>query len=130
VGWAVRGALVAAGGVAAAWLAWAGASEWGAYNSRCHPTPRMPVERSQAIKREMMSKAGIPWEARGGYELDHVVPLCLGGSNSRSNLQLQTMVDARRKDRMEAAACHRICDEGIGSPAERAAAFLKMEGLR
>jgi hypothetical protein len=37
------------------------------------------------------------------YELDHIVPLILGGSNDRSNLQLQPWDEARRKDADEIA---------------------------
>lgn len=42
------------------------------------------------------------------YELDHIIPLCLGGSNDRTNLQLQLWPDARRKDEMEWTLCDAV----------------------
>jgi hypothetical protein len=70
----------------------------------CAPTPRMPYEQSRAIKESM-----IPFgHSMREYELDHIVPLCMGGTNDRSNLQLQTWADADRKDIDEAALCDMV----------------------
>jgi hypothetical protein len=74
----------------------------------CTPTPRMSYEQSHAIKRSMLP----PGHTLAEYELDHTVPLCLGGSNDRSNLQLQTWGDAKRKDLDEAAVCQMV-REGV-----------------
>lgn len=68
-----------------------------AWAEDCTPTPRMPVEQSQAIKRSMLPPGG---EMRD-FELDHIRPLALGGSNDRSNLQLQPWPEAKRKDALE-----------------------------
>jgi hypothetical protein len=67
-------------------------------------TPRMPYEQSSAIKRSMLP----PGTAMGDWELDHCRPLCLGGSNERSNLQLQPWPEARQKDADEIAACKAV----------------------
>lgn len=75
----------------------------GAAHAQC-PTPRMPREQSAAIKRSLLP----PGARMGDYELDHVVPLCLCGSNDRENLQLQPWSDARRKDELEAALCRAV----------------------
>jgi hypothetical protein len=61
----------------------------------------MPYSQSSAIKRSLIP-AG---HSMSEYELDHIVPLCMGGSNDRSNLQLQTWADAERKDKDEVALC-------------------------
>ena len=61
----------------------------------------MPEEQSQAIKRSLIPAGHTMAE----YELDHIVPLCMGGSNDRSNLQLQTWPDAKLKDVDEGALC-------------------------
>jgi hypothetical protein len=79
----------------------------------CSPTPRMPYEQSRAIKQSMLP----PGHLLSEYELDHRIPLCMGGSNDRSNLQLQTWPDAKRKDDDEIALCELVqrgvltCDE-------------------
>lgn len=79
----------------------------------CPATPRMPEWQSSAIKRSMLP----PGHSASEYELDHIVPLCMGGSNDRSNLQLQTWADAMLKDKDEVALCVLVregaltCDE-------------------
>ncbi|WP_394416142.1 HNH endonuclease [Roseateles sp. BYS78W] len=40
-----------------------------------------------------------------GYVVDHVVPLCAGGADAMSNMQWQTIADAKAKDRDERAQC-------------------------
>jgi hypothetical protein len=66
---------------------------------------RMPQAESSAIKRSMLPRGHSAAE----YELDHIVPLCLGGSNNSSNLQLQTWDRARAKDELEVKACRMVC---------------------
>lgn len=46
---------------------------------------------------------------RHGYERDHVIPLCLGGPDERSNVQYQPWPDYYMKDRREWAACQMYC---------------------
>jgi hypothetical protein len=71
--------------------------------SRSH---RMPYPESSAIKRRM-----VPYgHSMSEYELDHIVPLCLGGSNNSSNLMLQPWPEARQKDRLEIFACRKVCE--------------------
>ena len=43
------------------------------------------------------------------FELDHIVPLCLGGTNAVSNLQLQHWSDAKYKDSLERQVCRAYC---------------------
>ena len=63
---------------------------------------------SQQLKLEKMKALGAT-EATA-YELDHIIPLCLGGSpNDPKNLQLQPWAEATRKDRLEAQACRCVC---------------------
>jgi hypothetical protein len=42
-----------------------------------------------------------------GYRRDHVKPLACGGSDAVSNMQWQTIRDAKAKDRWERRACGR-----------------------
>jgi hypothetical protein len=41
---------------------------------------------SEAERRAIFVAYGIRWGARYDYELDHLCPLCIGGSNSEKNL--------------------------------------------
>lgn len=66
---------------------------------------RMPYADSAAIKREILPVGHSVSE----YELDHIVPLCMGGSNDRSNLQLQPWDEAKRKDVDEWRLCRAVC---------------------
>jgi hypothetical protein len=66
---------------------------------------RMPYAESAPLKRSMLP----PGHSASEYELDHIVPLCLGGSNNSSNLQLQPWDRARAKDELEVKACRMVC---------------------
>lgn len=58
----------------------------------------------ESEKREVFRRYGIPWEQRSSFEVDHLIPLCLAGSNSISNLFPQLYSgpwNARQKDRLE-----------------------------
>ncbi len=65
---------------------------------------RMSPARAHEIKRSMLG-----WRHAGDYELDHIVPLCLGGTNDLSNLQLQPWPEAHEKDKLEWKACREVC---------------------
>jgi hypothetical protein len=56
-----------------------------------------------SVKREVCRLYGVPYPARG-YEIDHLIPLALGGSNEVSNLWPQTGEGRwtfRQKDQLE-----------------------------
>src|SRR5690242_4054321 len=40
-----------------------------------------------------------------GYIIDHIVPLCAGGPDRPSNMQWQTVQEAKKKDRLERQQC-------------------------
>lgn len=67
-----------------------------------------------------VSYGGLP--PRHGFERDHIVPLCLGGADSRDNVQYQPWPDASIKDRREWAACEAFCRGQLSM--ERARAYV------
>jgi hypothetical protein len=89
----------------------------------CQPGFARAGRRAEAewtrLKAEAMARAGLPWSERGGFELDHIVPRCLGGSNDLSNLQLQPWPEAKEKDQREAATCRAYCNGEISLEAAR-----------
>ena len=51
-----------------------------------------------------MRETGYP-KGRPGYVIDHVIPLACGGPDAPSNMQWQTVADAKAKDRVELKGC-------------------------
>lgn len=62
------------------------------------------IKRSESAKREFMKRTGYP-KGRPGYVIDHVVPLACGGADTPSNMQWQTVAEAKAKDRIERRGC-------------------------
>lgn len=62
------------------------------------------IERSETAKRAFMRQTGFPI-GRQGYVVDHIEPLACGGADSPSNMQWQTVADAKAKDAWERHGC-------------------------
>ena len=70
------------------------------------------IHRSTAAKHAFQRENPCPstGQHRGscpGYIVDHIDPLCAGGADSPSNMQWQTVADAKLKDRIERRMCNR-----------------------
>src|SRR5437899_3020770 len=62
------------------------------------------IKRSGQAKHDFMRQTGYP-HGRRGYVIDHVVPLACGGADAPSNMQWETVAEARAKDRVERINC-------------------------
>ena len=60
--------------------------------------------RSAEAKRAFERQTGYP-HGRGGYVVDHTVPLACGGADAPSNMQWQTVAEAKAKDKVERVGC-------------------------
>lgn len=70
------------------------------------------ADRSRSARAEVMRHHPCPSTGarRGacpGHVVDHIIPLCAGGPDAPSNMQWQTLPDAKAKDREEAAMCRK-----------------------
>jgi hypothetical protein len=68
-----------------------------------------------ARRDEILTKYGLPPGTHPEYEIDHLIPLCLGGSDDPSNLwpqmrrSLEPEWNAEAKDRLERRICDMVC---------------------
>jgi hypothetical protein len=73
-------------------------------------TANAKQSRSHAAKAEFQRSNPCPSNgglhgACPGYIKDHIIPLCAGGPDRASNMQWQTVADAKAKDRQERRQC-------------------------
>ena len=84
---------------------------------------RPPTSYTRAIKRRLLKQAGLPLSSAGKYELDHVVPLSIGGSPRHpTNLRLQLWAGpdgAHAKDVLERAMQRAVCKRRVTLEAAR-----------
>jgi hypothetical protein len=72
--------------------------------------PSIAAERSREVAAQFQHAYPCPatgkqWGACPGWVKDHIDPLCNGGADAVTNMQWQTMADARAKDRWERGIC-------------------------
>lgn len=68
--------------------------------------PRSSVERHAFVKENACpatDRARLPCS---GYHVDHIVPLCAGGADHRSNMQWLTIEDHKAKTKIDVRACN------------------------
>jgi hypothetical protein len=69
--------------------------------SRVHRTKRDPAQRHKFVHRHPCPSTGRRSGACPGYVVDHIKPLKSGGADRPSNMQWQTVAEAKAKDRWE-----------------------------
>ena len=75
---------------------------------------RPPLSWTSPVKRERMRAYGLAERSAADFELDHLVPLSLGGSpTSLGNLWPESGASPNRKDDVELAAVHAVCGNRI-----------------
>lgn len=72
------------------------------YNQYYTTTGQPMVKRSEAIKASFLRERGYA-SVPEGYQVDHIIPLSEGGSDSPSNMQLLTIDEHKRKTATERA---------------------------
>ena len=72
-----------------------------------------------ARRDEILRRYELPPGTHPDYEIDHLIPLCLGGSDDPSNLwpqprrSIEKEWNAEAKDRLERLMCNMVCDGKI-----------------
>ena len=62
-----------------------------------------------ATRDKVLASYNVPLDRRFDYEIDHLIPLALGGSNDAANLWPQPNAEAERKDALEIAMQDAVC---------------------
>jgi hypothetical protein len=83
--------------------------------SACGQSKAHRSSTSHARRDEILTEYGLPPGDHPDYEIDHLVPLCLGGSDDPSNLwpeprrSIEPKWNAEAKDRLERHLCDMVC---------------------
>jgi hypothetical protein len=76
------------------------------------------IQRSDAARHAFARQTGY-LNGRPGYVIDHIVPLACGGADAPGNMQWQSIVEGKAKDRWERSDCdsYRLPTAAVSPPA-------------
>jgi hypothetical protein len=83
----------------------------------CNGTTRTRRHVSAAMKAAVFAAYNIPDTESPYYEIDHLVPLAIGGANTIANLWLEPWAEAVQKDALEVELQRQVC-HGLLAQAE------------
>ena len=83
----------------------------------CNSSTRDRRRVTTAMKAEVLAGYNIPDAESPFYEIDHLVPLAIGGANTVANLWPEPWAEAMQKDALEVELQRRVC-HGLLSQAE------------
>jgi hypothetical protein len=76
----------------------------------CHTSTRSRRQVSRELRRAAFTEYGLsPHQPPGSYEVDHLIPLELGGSNELANLWPESAPGFHDKDQVEDELHRRVC---------------------
>jgi hypothetical protein len=91
---------------------------WADADPACgHPKPRSSL--SHALRDKILTRYGLPPGTHPDYEIDHLTPRCLGGSDDPSNLwpqprcSIEPTWNAEAKDRLEHLVWEMVCNQQL-----------------
>jgi len=79
------------------------------------PRPSLP----HGLRDKILRSYGLPPGTHTDYEIDHLIPRCLGGSDDQTNLwpeprrSIEPTWNAEAKDRLEHMVCEMVCDKQL-----------------
>ena len=79
---------------------------------------------TNGVKRKLLRESGVEVTEAPKYELDHIIPLAIGGHpRNLRNLMLQPWDDATKKDRLEKQLQRLVCSRQLGLREAQAAIY-------
>ena len=76
-------------------------------------TCEQPTSERRAVSKQLhlfiYKRDGCTANCSKDFEVDHLIPLAIGGANSKSNLWAQPWPEARIKDKLEVKLQHAVC---------------------
>jgi hypothetical protein len=88
-------------------------------STTCGPAKPHRSSLPHALRDKILTRYGLPPGTHPDYEIDHLIPWCLGGSDDPSNLwaqprrSIEPAWNAEAKDRLEHLVCEMVCSKQL-----------------